>query len=432
MTTLADAPANLPPVQDKTPVKDRVAAFETIFWSRPPFLSGVYPIDKSGYRLYYGGEHNPRCINLANASEADLQALSDACQPASFGLNNADVYDESYRLARKMDSSDFATKFDPEDSGLLELITADFLGRGSDVKSRFICELYKLNVYGKDSFFKAHKDTPRSDTMIGSLVVVFPTPHEGGALILREKDKEWTFDSATEVLKDGDPKLGFVVFYSDVEHEVTKVTSGHRVTLTYNLYFNAKSTAASLKLLRQPNLPANLNISKVGQELRSMLLDFLGRPDFLPSGGFIGFGLRFAYPLKNKTPLGALANNLKGCDAMLKVVCDELGMANRLYAHYRCSAGDEWGKKRLFVLRNTFLESYDDREYDKEEGDSYKFFADEEALILRPAGKKPVKNTDGEEVPTYEVHWLTHIPTAFNTVKSSYSAFSRISLSWKI
>ena len=60
MTTLADAPANLPPVQDKAPVKDRVAAFETIFWSRPPFLSGVYPIDKSGYRLYYGGEHNPR------------------------------------------------------------------------------------------------------------------------------------------------------------------------------------------------------------------------------------------------------------------------------------------------------------------------------------------------------------------------------------
>ena len=89
-----------------------------------------------------------RCIDLANASEADLQALSNACQPATFGLNNTDVYDESYRLARKMDTSDFATKFDPEDCGLLDLIADDFLDCGSDVKSRVICELYKLNVYG--------------------------------------------------------------------------------------------------------------------------------------------------------------------------------------------------------------------------------------------------------------------------------------------
>ncbi|KAI5895357.1 uncharacterized protein SCHCODRAFT_02665716 [Schizophyllum commune H4-8] len=66
------------------------------------------------------------------------------------------------------------------------------------------------------------------------------------------------------------------------------------------------------------------------------------------------------------------------------------------------------------VVRGPFL---------MEEGDSFKFFADEKALILRPAGKKPVKDSDGDEVHTHEVHWLTHIPTAFNTVKSSYMAY---------
>lgn len=30
--------------------------------------------------------------------------------------------------------------------------------------------------------------------------------------------------------------IQFAAFYSDVEHEVLEVQSGHRVTLTYNLY----------------------------------------------------------------------------------------------------------------------------------------------------------------------------------------------------
>jgi hypothetical protein len=45
------------------------------------------------------------------------------------------------------------------------------------------------------SFFRPHADTPRSDKMFGSLVIVFPSPHEGGALLLRHRGQEWTFDS---------------------------------------------------------------------------------------------------------------------------------------------------------------------------------------------------------------------------------------------
>jgi hypothetical protein len=37
--------------------------------------------------------------------------LSDACQPATFGVNKEDVLDESYRKAGKMDVTDFATNF---------------------------------------------------------------------------------------------------------------------------------------------------------------------------------------------------------------------------------------------------------------------------------------------------------------------------------
>lgn len=85
---------------------------------------------------------------------------------------------------------------------------------------------------GKDAFFKAHKDTPRSKAMFGSLVIIFPTKHEGGELILRDKGQEWTFDSAAAVNSDGKPRVAYVAFYSDVEHEVGVVSAGHRVTLT--------------------------------------------------------------------------------------------------------------------------------------------------------------------------------------------------------
>ena len=93
---------------------------------------------------------------------------------------------------------------------------------------------------GEGSFFKAHVDTPRSENTFGSLVVFYPTAHEGGSFLMRKKkqDHQWSFDSANVLAKHEDPHLGYVALYGDVEHEVTPVTSGYRVTATYNLYFD--------------------------------------------------------------------------------------------------------------------------------------------------------------------------------------------------
>ncbi|MGL9672095.1 hypothetical protein U9990_16025, partial [Lactiplantibacillus plantarum] len=73
---------------------------------------------------------------------------------------------------------------------------------------------------GKDAFFKAHVDTPRSELMFGSLVIVFPTPHEGGALKLRAPGRkegetlEWTFDSSALLAKQDKPSIAYVAFFS--------------------------------------------------------------------------------------------------------------------------------------------------------------------------------------------------------------------------
>lgn len=48
---------------------------------------------------------------------------------------------------------------------------------------------------------------------------------------MRHKGREITYDWGTA--RDG---ISWAAFYSDCEHEVLEVTSGHRLTLTYNLY----------------------------------------------------------------------------------------------------------------------------------------------------------------------------------------------------
>ncbi|MGH9162146.1 MAG: 2OG-Fe(II) oxygenase [Vicinamibacteraceae bacterium] len=92
-------------------------------------------------------------------------------------------------------------------------------------------ELYKLLVYDKGGFFKAHRDTEKVEGMFGTLVVVLPSAHRGGDLILRHAGREISANlSTTEV-----SELTFAAFYADCEHEARPITSGNRVCLVYNL-----------------------------------------------------------------------------------------------------------------------------------------------------------------------------------------------------
>ncbi|RDB15762.1 hypothetical protein Hypma_003691 [Hypsizygus marmoreus] len=187
-----------------------------------------------------------RSVAAIYCSEEALSALAGACDQATFGRGDEDVLDETYRKAGKLDLEHFASTFDLGKSGLLEIVRSELL-EGEDAKRALIyAELYKLNVYDKGAFFKAHKDTPRGETMFGSLVVVFPTCHEGGMLLLRHGGKEWAFNAAAEIFQQDIPVVIYVAFYSDVEHEVPPVTPGHRATLTYNLYFVLRSDADAI------------------------------------------------------------------------------------------------------------------------------------------------------------------------------------------
>jgi hypothetical protein len=173
--------------------------------------------------------------------------------------------------------------------------------------------------------------------MFGSLVVIFPTPHEGGALSLRHRGHEWIIDSGRELAFVAEPSVGYVAFFSDVEHEVEPVISGHRVTLTYNLYFDEKSgTVSSSKeaASEHPSLPPAPN-ENAFRETFQVLLE---NPEFLPDGGTLAFGMRHVYPIPRcagyPTSLEPIYGALKGSDAVIWQTARVLGFQPVLYLYY--------------------------------------------------------------------------------------------------
>eukprot|EP01098_Paradermamoeba_levis_P014191 TRINITY_DN669_c0_g1_i3.p1 TRINITY_DN669_c0_g1~~TRINITY_DN669_c0_g1_i3.p1 ORF type:complete len:406 (-),score=96.54 TRINITY_DN669_c0_g1_i3:116-1333(-) len=164
-------------------------------------------------------------ITFPGCSEKHLEELMKACVPASFGKGKEEVYDETYRKARVLDPDHFSTNFHLAELDILALIEKIL------VPGRKICaKLYKLNVYAKDGMFKSHVDTPRSQDMIGSLVVCLPSGHAGGHLVIKNNKEVQSFDLSSP------NEVKWVAFFGDCEHEVLRVTKGYRVTLTFNLH----------------------------------------------------------------------------------------------------------------------------------------------------------------------------------------------------
>ena len=170
--------------------------------------------------------------------------------------------------------------------------------------------------------------------MIGSLVVVFPTPHAGGGLRFRKGERVWDFDSATSIANCQEPSVAWVAFPGDLEHEVLPVESGYRVTLTYNIYFDSEPPPMTFGHLREKR---RLAIAQAFDALYR-------RDDFMPFGGYVGFGLAHRYTLNidSPGPLTDLLPLLKGQDAdLVDVLQGIFGIRPVLKAGYQDSHCDD-------------------------------------------------------------------------------------------
>ena len=88
-------------------------------------------------------------LDLAKASDQSgaLDDLEKACDPATFGVDQQDVFDTSFRKAGKLDKEYFSLNVDVDGLGILEAVRTGLFSAPQEKTIR--AELYKLNVYGK-------------------------------------------------------------------------------------------------------------------------------------------------------------------------------------------------------------------------------------------------------------------------------------------
>jgi 2OG-Fe(II) oxygenase superfamily len=172
-----------------------------------------------------------------------------------------------------------------------------------------------LRVYsGPRGFFKSHVDTPRSENQFASLVVCLPSAHEGGALVFRHNNRSIDFDwsgPASDMIQ-------WAAFYSDCEHEVMPLTSGHRITLTYNLFYQVTQPQPGHTVLPVHSFP-------IYHDLQAALLN----PGFLKPGGILGFYRNHSYPHSNERLRKGVPAALKGIDLLVYAVCRSLGLRTK-------------------------------------------------------------------------------------------------------
>lgn len=167
-------------------------------------------------------------------------------------------------------------------------------------------ELYKMLIYDEGGFFLSHRDTEKSAGMFGTLVVVLPSLHKGGELIVRHAGEEVNIDLSTA----GPSELTFAAFYADCEHEIKPIATGNRLCLVYNLIQQFdKKNESSQHPLKAPLYPKE--IEEVAQILRNQ-------------ESKEGSAAKIVWLLEHKyTPAGLSFASLKNGDAALAKVVVE-------------------------------------------------------------------------------------------------------------
>lgn len=194
-------------------------------------VGGRLPCEGLAIR-FADGERLDLVVPKRGASRKALSALLAAMAPAPFGAGKQTRIDRKVRHALQISAS--KRPFDViglELKAVLEEVAAALL---REPQAHLIAEPLSINAYGPGGHFARHKDTPRAEGMVGSLVVCLPFPFTGGELSLEHGNQAAVFDFSSDIEADSGA-LAWAAFFSDVDHEISAVASGHRVTISYAL-----------------------------------------------------------------------------------------------------------------------------------------------------------------------------------------------------
>lgn len=273
------------------------------------YCNGSNEINNEYLKLFYiNEEEKANYINLPNEIPQKINLLINSSKIAKFGLGNKTVEDAKYRYAYQLNPNLFSldNSFDIYNFGIINKIHK-ILKYDVDINDIYL-DLYCLNIYTKNGFFKSHIDTPKSEKMFGSLVISLPSNYKGGILKVKHKNICKNFDLSTDNKKE----IKWVAFYSDCEHEITEILDGYRITLTYNLYIKEKELQYK-----------NINFENV--ELYNILKEI---KKYNYSNFKIGYFMEHKYPnlIKINNEKTDFMKILKGSDLKLFLICKKLGL----------------------------------------------------------------------------------------------------------
>lgn len=161
--------------------------------------------------------------------------LKELGEAAPYGLGEETLIDpavrHTWRIPDDLVSVDWGGGLD----GVLDSARSVL---GLPVGTRLSAEFHSMLVYEVGQFFVPHQDSEKADDMVATLVVMLGSAHSGGELVVHGSAGETAYVGHRE-------SASAVVLYADQLHEVRQVTTGHRITLTYNILAHQPETGSA-------------------------------------------------------------------------------------------------------------------------------------------------------------------------------------------
>ena len=285
---------------------------------------------------------------------AKARKLLGLGQPARFGRGEATVTDPDVRDTWEIPKH--LVRAEWNDATLKDILATVKEELGLPNAAELTADLHSLLVYETNQHFLAHQDSEKDDSMVGTLVVTLPSSYAGGDLMVGHNE-EW------KAYRGSKTALSLVAFYADCRHEVLKVESGYRITLTYNLLLHGDTS-------RPPGEDGTV------AELADLLREHFSTPVPRYYGGPAADPPnRLVYLLDHEyTPRGLTWRRLKGADAsraaLLRTAADQAGceavlaLADVKTTHSAFPADEAYGYGR----RRDWYDDYDDDDDDEQSG----------------------------------------------------------------
>jgi predicted 2-oxoglutarate/Fe(II)-dependent dioxygenase YbiX len=280
---------------------------------------------------------------------AKARKLAALGQPARFGRGEETLTDPDVRDTWEIPKHLVRAEWDA--AMLKEILATAKEELGLPSGARLTAGLHSFLIYEPNQFFLAHQDSEKDDSMVGTLVVTLPSSYTGGELMVGHNE-EW------KAYRGSKTALSLVAFYADCRHEVLRVTSGYRITLTYNLLLHGDTFRPE-------------GDDGIAAELADLLREHFSTP--VPRY-YRGPGTdppnRLVYLLGHEyTPRGLTWRRLKGADArrasLLRTAAGQAGCAAVLAladvktTHSAFAADEDYG----------YGDWYDEDEHDEDDED---------------------------------------------------------------